>query len=760
MDIKINLLESLNYALRTGSLSVEQKRGILTLIPKKEKNRLFLKKWRPLTLLNLDYKILSKVFASRITKFLPIIVDEDQTGYIKGRFVGCNIRLIEDIVMYTNKHNIPGILLAIDFEKAFDSLSWSFIENTLESFNFGPLFRSAIKTLYNDVSTTVINNGYTSDWFFPKRGVRQGCPISPYLFILAVEVLACNIRNDEIIKGIKIGDKEIKMCQLADDTTSFVQDAISLKNLLVTLNKFKFISGLGINVDKTIAYGLGPFIPGSNNPYGLDWSKKQIDTLGVTITGREDDHYLLNFKKRLKNMQNLLNTWKCRHLSLKGKITVINTLALPSLIYLASVIHVPRLVYKEVKSLVLNFLWDGGTAKIAYNVLIQGIDHGGLKLTDFECKVKALKASWVKRFCDGSDVNWKAAPSVFYGTKDINFYFKCNLGQRKDIDSRFYTDCHNFWCSLNNINPEDGCSIRNQVLWNNQYITIQNKPFIWDQWVKHGIIRVGNLINSVGMFLDSKEIYNKFGLKCNFLNILQLRQSLPGQWRRVLSASSDTKVFDKDTTVVFLKDKTIPLYKCETKVFYWSFICQQSVIPTAFSSWNRIFNYSLEDWADISRRPFKIVRDTKTQSFQYRVIHRTITCNKKLHEMKIKNSPICNYCASTDDICHFFVHCQDVKLFWEALFDWFNSLQQTEFHFPGDNIILFGYPMDGDLYQVINYFILQAKVYIHKQRLFKNNELSMSEFKRILKYSLEIERICCQGKSGNFDKFEFAYSEL
>ena len=128
--------------------------------------------------------------------------------------------------------------------------------------------------------------------------------------------------------------------------------------------------------------------------------------------------------------------------------------------------------------------------------------------------------------------------------------------------------------------------------------------------------------------------------------------------------------------------------------------------------------------------------------------------------MKIKNSPICNYCASTDDICHFFVHCQDVKLFWDALFDWFNSLQQTEFHFPGDNIILFGYPMDGDLYQVINYFILQAKVYIHKQRLFKNNELSMSEFKRILKYSLEIERICCQGKSGNFDKFEFAYSEL
>ena len=126
-------------------------------------------------------------------------------------------------------------------------------------------------------------------------------------------------------------------------------------------------------------------------------------------------------------MKTLLRLWKTRDLSLKGKVTVLNSLALAPLIYVASVIHVPDRVLLEVKSIIIDFMWGGGSSKIAYNVLIQNIEQGGLKLIDFESKVKSLKASWVKRLTDESGGRWKAASKYFLKTPDIKLFFKYKL---------------------------------------------------------------------------------------------------------------------------------------------------------------------------------------------------------------------------------------------------------------------------------------------------------------------------------------------
>ena len=144
-NIKTSLLNSINYGLETGRLSTEQRRGISSLLPNKDKDRLFLKDWRPISLLNVDYKILAKILAIRIIKSLPYLVDDDQTGYIKDRFIGCNIRLVEDIIHYTSLTKTPGILLSVDFEKAFDSIRWYYILSSLKAFNFGPNFIGYIK---------------------------------------------------------------------------------------------------------------------------------------------------------------------------------------------------------------------------------------------------------------------------------------------------------------------------------------------------------------------------------------------------------------------------------------------------------------------------------------------------------------------------------------------------------------------------------------------------------------------------------------
>ena len=250
-----------------------------------------------------------------------------------------------------------------------------------------------------------------------NEGWNRRCPISPYLFILAVEILSSKIRSLSDIKGIKIGGTEIRISQLADDITCFIKDDVSLQNVLTIFDKFKKCAGLKMNIDKTIAKPLGPYTP--QDTCGLDWTHGNITTLGVVISGNESDHYILNYKKRLKNIDDLLKSWKRTYLSLKVKLTVINSLALPKILYLASVMHTPNNVIQELQSLVPDFLWDGESPQIAHKTLIQLIGRGGLKLCDVERKIMSVKVSWVKRLVTKDRSRWKTVPSMFYKT---NFY--------------------------------------------------------------------------------------------------------------------------------------------------------------------------------------------------------------------------------------------------------------------------------------------------------------------------------------------------
>ena len=222
-NIKEIVFNSLSHAFNNNTLSIEQKRGILTLIPKKGKDLRRLKHWRPLTLLNTDYKILTKLLAIRLQKVISSLISRDQSGYIKGRFIGENIRNIYDIIDFTALNNIEGMIVAIDFEKAFDSISWEFLFETLKCFNFGDNFIKWVKILYSSPECCVINNGYYSEFFQITRGIRQGCPISALLFILVVEIMAIHIRQNPNIHGIKYAqNEEIVISQLADDTTLFL----------------------------------------------------------------------------------------------------------------------------------------------------------------------------------------------------------------------------------------------------------------------------------------------------------------------------------------------------------------------------------------------------------------------------------------------------------------------------------------------------------------------------------------------------------
>ena len=202
--------------------------------------------------------MLAKVIGERIETILSSLIHSDQTGFIKGRFIGQNVPLLNDIMEYTEAKNLPGILLFIDFRKAFDTIEWNFIHKCIELYNFGPNIRKWLSILYNNVESGVLNAGFMTNYFKVSRGVRQGCPLSPILFVLAVEVLALKIRQDQSCRGIELPNgQNAKISQFEDGTTLISQDTNSLRNAMNIVNSFGVLSGLQLNKKKTKALWIG-----------------------------------------------------------------------------------------------------------------------------------------------------------------------------------------------------------------------------------------------------------------------------------------------------------------------------------------------------------------------------------------------------------------------------------------------------------------------------------------------------------------------
>ena len=136
---------------------------------------------------------------------------------MKGRYIGECTRLVCDLIDRCEDEEIPGLLIHLDFEKAFDSLEWSIISKSLEVFGFGESIIYWFQTLYKNVESCIQNNGHLSERFVVRRGVRQRDPLSPYLFIIAVELLSAALKFNPKIKGISINNSEFLISQYADD---------------------------------------------------------------------------------------------------------------------------------------------------------------------------------------------------------------------------------------------------------------------------------------------------------------------------------------------------------------------------------------------------------------------------------------------------------------------------------------------------------------------------------------------------------------
>ena len=257
-----------------------------------------------------------EVYVDEINHMIPTWIYEGRTDLSDPRSVCENIRSILDIMEYTKDNDKPGILFFIDFEKAFDSLEWDFLNKCLELFNFGPEFIRWVNIFYKNIQSCVINNGLCCDYFNIERGVRQGDPLSPYLFVTAVEILGIAIRNKDSIKGIEINDLETKLLQFADDTTAVLSDLNSANALFSLLKEFEKASGLKLNVKKTEAMWIGSLKSCEDQPLGVSscgcLSLSDV-VIGILKEGMDLVNYVIILGKSY--------LWNCRHKDIKPSVT-------------------------------------------------------------------------------------------------------------------------------------------------------------------------------------------------------------------------------------------------------------------------------------------------------------------------------------------------------------------------------------------------------------------------------------------------------
>ena len=241
-----------------------------------------------------------------------------------------------------------------------------------------------------------------SDAFPVSRGVRQGCPLSPLLYVLVAETMACSVRADAGIDGFPLpcSNRRIKISQYADDTTVLVCSDLSLVALFQLFERYERASGARLNLRKCWGLLLGPWRtrPPESLPIQLQWSTESIRVLGCRINhaGTQDWGALLG------KLSTLINTWKVRNLSFQGRTVVTNTLGLSTFLYLGSVCFVPPATIRLINRHVFPFVWSKKREWVRRSALTQPCARGGLGVVDLERKLRSLAILWVKRFLVGS----------------------------------------------------------------------------------------------------------------------------------------------------------------------------------------------------------------------------------------------------------------------------------------------------------------------------------------------------------------------
>ena len=722
----------MQFFFKEKNISQNHLMGVITCIPKGDKLRNKLKNWRPITLLNSIYKFYSAIWANRIKQFLPKLINHNQTGFVQNRFIGENTRLTLDILTESLNENTSGLLILVDFEKAFDSISWDYIEKILNLFNFSDQTIQVVKSLQANSLSKILQNGHSSDIIKLSRGCRQGDPISPYIFVLAVELLGVSIREDTELQGYIVKGKEHRISQFAYDTTLFIKyNDRNLRLCMDILEEFYLISGLKINVDKTKVVKFGRNRDSSDilcQDLKLIWTSS-FTSLGISYDVTDLNNItFLNIEPKLQEIETLIRMWRIRNLTLIGKITLIKSLFISKFIHILLSLPTPsETLFNKIETLFENFLWNGKPPKFRKQILERITGEGGLHYPNIRSIDATMKVSWFKRLYK-TDIGWAALPYSFnFG----NIYIYGDLYLEKllvEVRNMFWNDCIRSLLLLTKKQVYHGTeSILSMPLWYNSRIISWKIP----SWVNKGVMMIGDILGTDGKILSMDQIQHRWDVPCNFLLHLSLKMKI----QQIVSQKNIVYSYMNPMMSYTLHD--IGIGNSGNQNTYFNINSDNdNIVIDIRDKWANSFNEDI--FPSTIHRSFKNAKQFATSAYQhlnqFKLIHRRTINNQLLRRMNLSDTENCLYCnEGPETIEHIYLQCRNSIKIWFDTVSWVRSIYDPQFTIS-DHEKIFGGITNN---QVLNVLILSVKDVIYQKRKV-GKEFTLSEVKKCLLKNLSI----------------------
>ncbi|XP_062193487.1 uncharacterized protein LOC133896859 [Phragmites australis] len=380
--------------------------GIITLLPK-VKDAAIIQQYRPICLLNVSFKIFTKVATNRIVEVSEKIIRPSQTTFLPGRNILEGVAILHETIHEMHRKKLSGVILKLDFEKAYDKVKWPFLQQTLRMKGFSPVWCSWIEQFVTGGSVAVKVNNDIGRYFQTKKGLRQGDPISPILFNIVVDMLAVLIgraKDAGQIRGVvpHLIDDGLSILQYADDTVLFMEhDIDQAKNMKLLLCAFEELSGLKINFHKSELFCYGDAkesVEEYSHLFGCEMGNYPFRYLGIPMHHRK----LSNKDWRIieDRFQKKLSSWKGKLLTIGGRLVLINSNLSSIVMYMLSFFEIPRGILKNLDYFRSRFFWQSTEHKKKYRLVKWGIlcrpkDQGGLGIKNIDVQNKCLLSKWL-----------------------------------------------------------------------------------------------------------------------------------------------------------------------------------------------------------------------------------------------------------------------------------------------------------------------------------------------------------------------------
>ena len=710
-----------------------------------------IKNWRPISLLNTDYKLLSKVFAERLKKVLPEIIHSDQKGCVSGRYMGENIRLIDDLLFEMENQNPDSVILQLDQEKAFDRVEWSWLFEVLRHYNFGDIFIENLKTLYKSAKVSIMTNGYQSEYFDISRGIRQGDSLSALLYIIQFEPLMAKIRNSANIEGVTLNlnnlkeNIEIKGCQYVDDSNNSLKNIHIVPNFFEILQKFEKISGSKVNFGKTVCLAVNDEL---NDPTGLlEPTIGPEKVLGVPLGKNRSDKGDF-WEKRLKKLETKLNIWRLRNLSFEGKTLIIRSLGVSQITNALETLTMSEEHINRVNRVLFDFLWSGKNYKMKKEICFLPRELGGLNLVNIRTLIKVKRVQWIIR-CLKETTGQPWAKLIENYLRSLDNIFDIDFFALKVTDSaelvkkakipEFYKECILCFQELMRIG-----SIRqeNEIIWCNDRFRFNGKVLQFKHWSTRGLKLLGDLYEDGRLSKDmiKSHLTRKSGI---FFEFWQLKRAVPNSYdliepNQMLISGRKEFLLNNYYKVPDIGMK--PLKDLTSRELYNIF--NLGNIPEISSKryWARKFDnddIDWENWFQVNTiNPF-LPRSVK--DYNYKIIFNLVNTETKLLLMKFSNGKCANCKLHNENLEHLLFSCCNVSPIWSFAK---RILDKT---WPGVSITkieaISGSWIDGasDENLILNmvYGIIRFHIWKIRNRIkYDKEEVSISKSIGILKWEL------------------------